>query len=95
MGKGQNIPAPTGGFSIPRTAIFFPEESFILISVCYSVEYGYVANVVNSQHWLILVAQILPRLRIRMFLGLLDPNPNPLVRGRDPQPGPAHDIKQK
>jgi hypothetical protein len=25
--------------------------------------------------------------RIRMFLGLLDPDPDPLVRGMDPDPG--------
>ncbi len=52
------------------------------MSFCYSVEY--VANAVNSQKWLILVAQNLPVLWIRMFLGLLDPDT--LVRGKDPQP---------
>jgi hypothetical protein len=30
--------------------------------------------------------------RIRMFLGLLDPDPDPLVRGMDPDPS---NIKQK
>ena len=36
--------------------------------------------------------------RIRMFLGLLDPDPDPLVRGMDPDPDPDLDpsnIKQK
>jgi hypothetical protein len=36
-------------------------------------------------------------LRIRMFLGLLDPYPDPLVRGTDPAQAPAPDpfiIKQ-
>jgi hypothetical protein len=76
MGDGQNVPAPTGDFSyfFSQNCIF-PEESFILISFCYCVEY--VANIVNSQHWLILVAQNLPVLWIRMFLGLLDPQPDP------------------
>jgi hypothetical protein len=32
--------------------------------------------------------------RIRMFLGLLDPDPDPLVRGMDPDPDPSI-IKQK
>jgi hypothetical protein len=27
-----------------------------------------------------------------MFLGLLDPAPDPLVRGRDPDPDPALDL---
>ncbi len=31
---------------------------------------------------------------IRMFLGLLDPNPDPTVRGMDPDPDPSV-IKQK
>ncbi len=31
------------------------------------------------------------RIRIRMFLGLLYPNPDPLVRGMDPNPDPALD----
>jgi hypothetical protein len=35
--EGQNVPAPTGGFFIPRTACNFSEESFFLISFCYSV----------------------------------------------------------
>ena len=29
--------------------------------------------------------------RIHMFLGLLDPDPDPLVRGMDPDPDPALD----
>jgi hypothetical protein len=29
--------------------------------------------------------------RIHMILGLLDPNPDPLVRGKDPDPDPALD----
>jgi hypothetical protein len=36
--------------------------------------------------------------RIRMFLNLPDPNPDPLVQGTDPAPDPAPDfsiIKQK
>ena len=34
--------------------------------------------------------------RIHMFLGLLDPDPDPLVRGMDPDPDPDHYIiKQK
>ncbi len=33
-------------------------------------------------------------LRIRMFLGLLDPEPDPSVRGMDPDPDPSN-IKQK
>jgi hypothetical protein len=28
-------------------------------------------------------------LRIHMFLGLLDPDPDPLVRGMDPDPDPS------
>jgi hypothetical protein len=37
-----------------------------------------------------------PVLRIRMFLGLLDPDPDPLVRGTDPAPAPDPSIiKQK
>ncbi len=32
--------------------------------------------------------------RIRMFMGLLDPNPDPLVRGMDPAPDPSI-TKQK
>jgi hypothetical protein len=32
--------------------------------------------------------------RIRKFLGLLDPDPDPLVRGMDPDPDPSI-IKQK
>jgi hypothetical protein len=31
------------------------------------------------------------RMRIHMFLGLLDPDPDPLVRGMDPDPDPALD----
>jgi hypothetical protein len=34
------------------------------------------------------------RSRIRMFLGLLNPDPDPLVRGMDPDPYPSI-IKQK
>jgi hypothetical protein len=30
MGEGQNVPAPTGGFSIPRTEIFQRRPSFWL-----------------------------------------------------------------
>jgi hypothetical protein len=30
--------------------------------------------------------------RIPMFLGLLDPGPDPLVRGMDPDPDPAPDL---
>jgi hypothetical protein len=37
------------------------------------------------------VADLDPR-RIRMFLGILDPDPDPLVRGTDPDPSI---IKQK
>ncbi len=33
-------------------------------------------------------------IRIHMFLGLLDPDPDPLVRGTDPDPDPSI-IKQK
>ncbi len=33
-------------------------------------------------------------LRIRMFWGLLDPDPDPLVRGTDPDPDPSI-IEQK
>jgi hypothetical protein len=32
--------------------------------------------------------------RIRMFLGLLDPDPDPLVKGMDPNADPST-IKQK
>jgi hypothetical protein len=32
-------------------------------------------------------------LRIHMFLGLLDPDPNPLVRGMDPDPAPQSDSR--
>jgi hypothetical protein len=32
--------------------------------------------------------------RIRMFLGLLDPDPDPLVRGMEPNPDPSI-VKQK
>jgi hypothetical protein len=28
MGEGQNVPAPTGSFSLPRTAIFQRRASF-------------------------------------------------------------------
>jgi hypothetical protein len=36
------------------------------------------------------------RIRIRMFLGLLDPDPYPLVRGMDPDPdADPYIIKQK
>ncbi len=38
------------------------------------------------------------RIRIHMFLGLLDPDPDLLVRGMDPDPNPDPDpstIKQK
>jgi hypothetical protein len=36
------------------------------------------------------------RIRIAMFLGLLDPDPDPLVRGTDPAPDPEPSIiKQK
>jgi hypothetical protein len=38
------------------------------------------------------VLRIRIRIRIRMFLGLLDPHPDPLVRGMDPDPSI---IKQK
>jgi hypothetical protein len=31
--------------------------------------------------------------RIHMFLGLLDPNPDSLVRGMDPDPDPSSIIK--
>jgi hypothetical protein len=31
------------------------------------------------------------RIRIHMFLGLLDPDLDPLVRGMDPEPDPALD----
>jgi hypothetical protein len=47
------------------------------------------------------VLQIRIRIRrIHMILGLLDPDPDPLVRGMDPYPDPALDpdpsiIKQK
>jgi hypothetical protein len=34
------------------------------------------------------------RMRIHVFLGLLDPDPDPLVRGMDPDPDPSI-IKQK
>jgi hypothetical protein len=34
------------------------------------------------------------RIRIRKFLGLLDPDPDPLVRGTDPDPAPSI-FKQK
>ncbi len=34
------------------------------------------------------------RIRIHMFLGLMDPNPEPLVRGIDPDPDPSI-INQK
>jgi hypothetical protein len=32
--------------------------------------------------------------RIHMFLGLLDPNPDPLVRGMDPDPAPAKIVSK-
>ncbi len=35
-----------------------------------------------------------PIRRIHMFLGLLDPDPDPLVRGMDPDPDPSF-TKQK
>jgi hypothetical protein len=41
----------------------------------------------------IIVTDLDPR-RIRMFLGILDPDPDPLVRGTDPDPDPSI-IKQK
>jgi hypothetical protein len=34
------------------------------------------------------------RIRIHMFLGLVDPDPDPLVRGMDPDPDPSI-IKQR
>ncbi len=34
------------------------------------------------------------RIRIHMFLGLLDPDPDPSVRGMDPDPDPSI-TKQK
>jgi hypothetical protein len=40
----------------------------------------------------LLLFQAVLRIRIRMFLGLLDPDPDPLVRGMDPDPS---FIKQK
>ncbi len=33
MGDGQNVPAPTGAFSIPRSAIFQRRASFCLVFV--------------------------------------------------------------
>jgi hypothetical protein len=33
MGEGQDISAPTGGFSIPRTAIFQRRATFLLSCV--------------------------------------------------------------
>jgi hypothetical protein len=33
--------------------------------------------------------------RIRLFLGLLDPDPDPLVRGMDPDPDPSIQKKSK
>jgi hypothetical protein len=33
-----------------------------------------------------------PVLRIHMFLGLLDPDPDPSVRGMDPDSDPAPDL---
>jgi hypothetical protein len=47
------------------------------------------SNRINSQD---LKYNYKPVLRIRMFLGLLDPDPDPLVRGTDPDPSI---IKQK
>jgi hypothetical protein len=34
-------------------------------------------------------------LRIRMFLGVLDPEPDPLVRGTDPAPTPDPSINKQ
>ncbi len=50
-------------------------------------------------HYLLTVLRIRIR-RIHMFLGLLDWDPDPLVRGMDPDPDPASDpdpsiIKQR
>jgi hypothetical protein len=33
--------------------------------------------------------------RINMFFGLLDPDPDQLVRGMDPAPDPAPDLNKK
>jgi hypothetical protein len=41
-------------------------------------------NVINP-HSATLFLSVL-RIRIHMFLGLLDPDPDPLVRGMDPDP---------
>jgi hypothetical protein len=38
LGEGPDVPAPTGGFSIPRTAIF-PEESFV-VYILYQGNHG-------------------------------------------------------
>jgi hypothetical protein len=34
------------------------------------------------------------RIRIRMFLGLLDPHPDPLVKGMDPAPDPSISMQK-
>jgi hypothetical protein len=41
MGEGQNVAAPTGGFSIPRTAIFQMRASFILAFVIVYLGYHF------------------------------------------------------
>jgi hypothetical protein len=51
-------------------------------------------------HFLLSVLRIRIRIRIRIhrineFLGLLDPDPDPLVRGMDPDPDPDHSIIKK
>jgi hypothetical protein len=50
------------------------------------------------QIWLPIIDSNDPDHRIHMFLGLLDPDPDPLVKGMDPDPDPIPDpsiIKQK
>ncbi len=37
----------------------------------------------------------IPIRRIRMCLGLLDPDPDPIVRGMDPDPDPDHYLSHK
>ncbi len=42
----------------------------------------------RRRRWAVQLAAVL-RIRIHMFLGLLDPDPDPLVRGIDPDPDPS------
>jgi len=46
----------------------------------------------KSTEWNIIKVVLHLRIRSRMFFGMLDPDPDPLVRGTDPDPSI---IKQK